>query len=542
MRIKKVSFEKYKVLENINISFEHKEGHNFFPIISINGGGKSSMLQFIFSFLHLPFTPSRQPFLKALLKSIELPSNKNALNKIIQYEIEDNDKLINLSFFVCKSSYKDWNFDSIIQLDEMKNLRKKSETIVKKIQLLNNLEKDLVIGNISVNIALRELELREFISNRREVEEILRGRTNQTDLISFMQDKKKELESSLIGDDEINELIIKSEAEKNKLSSQLGLESLEYVLHFEDNNHILLYNSNVTLKYLKELSDKIYLAVPNTQILHFLQDEKLETLFTNEKYHYNSYEYYIKECQKAVIGLFTYDFSAIDLILEALKKARDDDFKKAIEIGVYGDEIKTTIKELNNLLSGKSITISPNFGGVTFKLSNSNKTLTPKDLSHGELKKLSIYIWLKARTNNDSVILMDEVDMGLHPTWQYDLHDDLQKWGKGNQFIVATHSPQIISKSYYKNLVVLKPSKKGTTVEQFTQPPLESDLNTVVKTIMGGDYIPKELLDLRRKYRALFEKDMLDSAEAIEIKEKILDYESENSSFFQDIKFQIQLR
>jgi predicted ATP-binding protein involved in virulence len=126
----------------------------------------------------------------------------------------------------------------------------------------------------------------------------------------------------------------------------------------------------------------------------------------------------------------------------------------ALETGEYGSQIKSTRKELNNLLLGKSITIDNNFQGVTFKTKGSNITLTPKDLSHGELKKLSIYIWLKARTLDDSIILMDEVDMGLHPIWQHELHDDLQRWSKGNQYIIATHSPQIISKSHFKNLVV----------------------------------------------------------------------------------------
>ena len=103
------------------------------------------------------------------------------------------------------------------------------------------------------------------------------------------------------------------------------------------------------------------------------------------------------------------------------------------------------------------------------------------------------------------------------------------------------HSPQIIGKSYYKNLVVLKRIDTGATAEQFTEAPLESDLNTIVKTIMGGEYIPKELAELRKKYRMLFEKDALETEEAKKIKAQLLEYESENSSFFQDIKFQMCL-
>ncbi len=317
---------------------------------------------------------------------------------------------------------------------------------------------------------------------------------------------------------------------------------LRYAFHFNQNSDVLLYKTNVPDETLRDISDNIYLATPNTQVLHFFDDEKTSSLFSAEKYIYNNYENYIKECQQDLKGLFTYDFSTINLILEAYKKARDNDFKMAVETGKYGTEIQSTSQELNNLLSDKSITIDKDFKGVTFKSTKSNVELTPKDLSHGELKKLSIYIWIKAITNDNSVILLDEVDMGLHPTWQHELYNDLQKWSNGSQFIIATHSPQIISKAHYKNLVVLKGAEKGVTSEQFDNAPLESDLNTIVKTIMGGDYIPKELAELRKKYRKLFEENKIDTQEAQNIKKEILNYESENSSFFQDIKFQIELQ
>ncbi|MEY4926990.1 MAG: hypothetical protein RI894_1426, partial [Bacteroidota bacterium] len=221
---------------------------------------------------------------------------------------------------------------------------------------------------------------------------------------------------------------------------------------------------------------------------------------------------------------------------------RDADFKKALETGEYGNQIAVTKRELNHILTDKTVTIDGDFKHVTFKSTKSNTILSPKDLSHGELKKLSIYIWLKAKTSENAIILMDEVDMGLHPNWQHDIYNDLQKWSEGSQFLLATHSPQIISKAFYKNLVVITPTETGATAEQFTEAPLESDLNTVVKTIMGGEYVPKELLELRKKYRILFENNELETPEAEDIKTLMLSYESENSSFFQGIKFEKAFR
>jgi hypothetical protein len=59
---------------------------------------------------------------------------------------------------------------------------------------------------------------------------------------------------------------------------------------------------------------------------------------------------------------------------------------------------------------------------------------------------------------------------------------------------------------------------------------------------MGADYLPKELVELQNKYRALFDKDAENTEEADELKRKILDWESPNSSFWQGINFDKELR
>lgn len=535
MFIKNIEIEKYKVLEDISINFEKKQNHNVFPIISVNGGGKSTLLQFIFTFLHCAFIENRHKYLKALLLYSQEPNRKNSPNNIVKFTLEHDDKEIYLDFFRCKSDYK--NFNSILILKELNEKKEIIKNSVSDIELLNRLESDISKSNISASLAWREL--RKFTDKSNSINPF--RNQSSSDILLFISATRKEIENSLVSDDELNALIIKAEAEKNRLIVELDKESLRYAFHFNKNGDVLLYKTNVSDDVLIDLSDRIYLATPNTQVLHFFDDKQLSTLFSKETSVYNSYQYSIQECQKDVIGLFTYEFSTINLILKAFEKARDEDFNKALETGAYGSQINETVKELDALLSGKSITIDNNFSGVTFKTTKSKTALTPKDLSHGELKKLSIYIWLKAKTNDNSVILMDEVDMGLHPTWQHELYNDLQKWSNGNQFLLATHSPQIISKSHYKNLVVIKHTENGATSEQFNEAPLESDLNTIVKTIMGGEYIPKELMALREQYRNLFDNNKLETEEAKEIKKQILEYESENSSFFQDIKFQIEL-
>ncbi|MFK7983148.1 MAG: AAA family ATPase [Saprospiraceae bacterium] len=535
MFIKKIELKKYKILEDISIDLEKEDNHRVFPIISINGGGKSSLLQLIFVFLHCAFEQNRHEYLKTLLNGFNYSENNSS---VIKFELEHNGENIFLEFIQFKNSSQSFNFDAIINEKQINEKINTNDKFYNRLKLLYKLQEDVEESNLSPNLAYREL--RKYTKTKTQDTILKQG--NRSTILEFIASNIDNIESAIDNTDELNQLLLKANVEKNKLFTELESLELKYAFHFNNNKNILLFKTNTKIETLEELSNKIYLSTPITQVLHFIEDNKLNSLFKNEKYVYSSYENTVRECQKDLKGLFNYDFSTIELILEAFKKARDADFKKAIETGEYGNQIKSTRDELSSMFSGKSISVDSDFKGVSFKLKNSNKALTPKDLSHGELKKLSIYIWLKAIVSEDSLILMDEVDMGLHPIWQHELYSDLQKWSKGSQFLLATHSPQLISKSHYKNLVVLKPTKFGTTTEQFTEAPLESDLNTIVKTIMGGEYLPKELIVLRQKYRKLFEQDKLKTKEAKNIKQKILMYESENSSFFQDIKFQMQLR
>ncbi|MBP6740861.1 MAG: AAA family ATPase [Leptospiraceae bacterium] len=543
MFLRKVTIDKYKILEDISIDFNSQGKDRVFPVAALNGGGKSTLLQFIFVFLHCPFRENRIQYIQNLLENTNL-SLDGKMVRLVEFEIEHNEQIINLEFHICNKNYNNLNFDSILDVKELKSKRVQNTQSLESLTLLRKLEIDIQNSNISD--ALIKRELRRFVSSAKEEEKLMVGRLSKIEYLDMVNSFKRKIESDIISDNDLDLLLVKAETEQNKLFETLQGDKFQYALHFKSKQNVLLYKSNAERSLLDEISDRVYLASPNTQVLHFLKDEQLSSLFNKDTYLYSSYDYYIKTIQKDLIGLFTYDFSAVESIMDAFKKARDEDFQKALDTGgAYGSEIKKTIEEFSILFSGKTITVDKNFKSVSFKTTGSGMVLNPKDLSHGELKKLSIFIWLKAKILNNSVILMDEVDSGLHPTWQYDIPTDLQKWSVGSQFILATHSPQIISNAYYKNLIILNPASdktNKTTVKQFAEAPLDSDLNTIVKTIMGGEYIPKELGELRKKYREYFDKNEINSKEAKKIKEKMLEYESENSSFFQEINFELELK
>lgn len=62
---------------------------------------------------------------------------------------------------------------------------------------------------------------------------------------------------------------------------------------------------------------------------------------------------------------------------------------------------------------------------------------------------------LKDRSEISGIVLIDEVDMHLHPKWQWNIVKALSATFEKVQFIIATHSPIVISSAKDANLIFL---------------------------------------------------------------------------------------
>jgi predicted ATP-binding protein involved in virulence len=285
----------------------------------------------------------------------------------------------------------------------------------------------------------------------------------------------------------------------------------------------------MSLELLTKLSNSVFLTAPNTQVYHFLESrDKLEVFDS-----LISYSSVLDNVRKSLDNFYTYDFASTDIISKSFQKASDEDLKSKRRTGQYGTKYDELTNELKGFLDDKEVIENEEGNQIIFRLKDSKKELFPEDLSHGELKKLGIYIWLKYIVDDNSIVLMDEIDIALHPKWQYQLVEDLSKWSKGSQFLLATHSPQILSATYYKNLIILKDNK----VKQLSKPLRDNDINHIVELVMGASPLPLELDKQHKLYRALVEEGKESSKEAQEIKDMILEQEGIGSSFFRRIEF-----
>lgn len=115
----------------------------------------------------------------------------------------------------------------------------------------------------------------------------------------------------------------------------------------------------------------------------------------------------------------------------------------------------------------------------------------------------------KAVEQSRGIVLIDEIDLHLHPTWQRHVIADLKKAFPNIQFIATTHSPFIVQSLGANELINL--DNPDVTII-----PDELPLNKVITDIMGVDNIRSD--DFENRYQNAKEE-----LEKIDNKELTLD-------------------
>ena len=221
-----------------------------------------------------------------------------------------------------------------------------------------------------------------------------------------------------------------------------------------------------------------------------------------------------------------------------IKAEKEDSFKKSLSL---------LQKDINDILKGLKLNFKifkvDYIERKVFFENDTKDIFGIEELSTGEKTLLSKILDLYFKGYKDKVILIDEPELSLHPLWQKRVLKIYENFAKKNncQIIIATHSPHIIASAKNKYLRFLVKEDNKIVVKQLTNSPLDRDTNTILKTIMGANYIPKELEELHLEYRKLVDSGEVESQEAKKVKEKILEFESPNSSFFQGIAFDLEL-
>jgi predicted ATPase len=432
MHLQRVQVPDFRVLKDIDISFEKEFSPRIFPLGSLNGGGKSTLLQLIFILLHCSADPEKHEFIRNLLAHFDVPKHSEQ-RTIAKFEIWDGTKAVSLEFFVCQGFYlgallffeknleeEDINDNSFTFRDWLE-IKQQQTPILDYPDNLDEEETEKKSQNIPrLDLATKYFLSRQFVQNK-------------------MREEKRFSQSFAEYDKQIKKLI-----SENNLK-------LIYDYCVSENGSILYLNlmcridsSDRIDDFLAAISQKIFLAAPLTQVFLFLNPNYRKLLFKQDQKTKNYY-FRIQEAKSKLVNFYPYDNISIDVLIDSFKQARDKDFEEAIETRHYGNHYQNLLDDFNEFLRDKKINLDKDLSGVNFKAERNGEIieLYPEDLSHGELKRLSLYVWLKHSNIENAIILFDEIEIALHPDWQYQIIRDLEEWGPTNQYILATHSYEL---------------------------------------------------------------------------------------------------
>ena len=163
--------------------------------------------------------------------------------------------------------------------------------------------------------------------------------------------------------------------------------------------------------------------------------------------------------------------------------------------------------------------VNSSTGRAEVKVKVSGNFINVKNLSKGQQVSFSLVADIARRLvllnpslsnpmNGQGIILIDEVELHLHPSWQQTIISILTDSFKNIQFILTTHSPQVLSTLHSSKLRLLGKNNNGQyvasepNVETFAYP--NSD---VMHSIMNVNPIPNlPVIKTLTKYRKLIEQ------------------------------------
>ena len=108
----------------------------------------------------------------------------------------------------------------------------------------------------------------------------------------------------------------------------------------------------------------------------------------------------------------------------------------------------------------------------------------------------------------EAVVLIDEIDLHLHPGWQRRIVSALAETFTNAQFLLSTHSPAILSQLKSDSIWIMGKTESGVVANR-PEDAYGQTVNRILEDVMGVPARPGEVEDeLGRLYVAIEEKDM----------------------------------
>ena len=196
-----------------------------------------------------------------------------------------------------------------------------------------------------------------------------------------------------------------------------------------------------------------------------------------------------------------------------VERHRSREFSDPAVVVHHNMGIRTSDKDL---ISGKELD-SPLYAGAL----SSGTQSTLLWVWALALKMASHYEWTEGWEKKPAILLIDEIENHLHPTWQRRVIPALLEHFPGLQIFATTHSPFVVAGLKAGQVHLLKRDGKGT----ITASTNERDIigwttDEILRTMMGVDEPTDQLtVDRANRLRQLREKETLTTEEESELNE-----------------------
>ena len=109
------------------------------------------------------------------------------------------------------------------------------------------------------------------------------------------------------------------------------------------------------------------------------------------------------------------------------------------------------------------------------------------------------------------VVLIDEIELHLHPKWQREIIPALTRTFPNCQFIVTTHSPQVVSHIQPEGIYILEKTDNGVVAKK-PESSFGRDSNRILEDLMNVPARPQEIKDRLHELFRLIDEGNLDGA------------------------------
>ncbi len=226
--------------------------------------------------------------------------------------------------------------------------------------------------------------------------------------------------------------------------------------------------------------------------------------------------YWIKDAEDYQNNLIVKnkDFNYKDKNLEAVKNAISIFFNEKVSVYIERQanidlcfKFKDKVLSYGELSDGEKTVISL-FGDIARRLCDANTSLqNPLD--------------------GKGIIVIDEIEQHLHPSWQRQILKKLHKIFPNIQFIITTHSPIIISeidKDY--NVLHFYKNNKGYCDVSLEMKLTGYDVNKILERYMDTDSENETIIKIKSKIAEAINSNKFDEAEKLIKKLKQLTYDT----------------